>query len=160
MSDRPADDSMPFNFPAHVSEDSLCSISTARVDALVAHGPGMVSVIISLILTEYFLFSLFLPNEISSELVKISDITTSLLDVLTCAPSLRPDMLIQARQTLHELCCYHVKLNNNCEELDWLCKRLTGANVLFQPVRELPAISELQYDESDLATPRPLLSDS
>jgi hypothetical protein len=68
-------------------------------------------------------------------------------------------MLIQARQTLHELCCYLVKLNNNCEDLDWLRKRLTDFNALFQRVRELPAISELPYDESDLASTSPLPSD-
>lgn len=64
-------------------------------------------------------------------------------------------MVIQARQTLHEFCCYLAKLNDNREDLDWLRKRLANSNVLFQPVRELPAISELPYGESDLTSPSP-----
>lgn len=45
MSREPADDSMSFSYPAHVSRDALRSISTVSLDALVAHGPGMVSAI-------------------------------------------------------------------------------------------------------------------
>jgi hypothetical protein len=43
MSSESADDSMSFTYPAHVSKDALRSISTVRLDALLAHGPGMVS---------------------------------------------------------------------------------------------------------------------
>jgi hypothetical protein len=42
MSSEPTDDSMSFIYPAHVSRDALQSISTVSMDALVAHGPGMV----------------------------------------------------------------------------------------------------------------------
>jgi hypothetical protein len=68
MSRKPSDDSMSFTYPAHVSKDALCSISTVHVDALVAHGPGMVSAMIPLILTEYFFYFNFLTDDISSEL--------------------------------------------------------------------------------------------
>lgn len=44
MSSEPGDDSMSFAYPAHVSRDALRSISTVSFDALVAHGPGMVSI--------------------------------------------------------------------------------------------------------------------
>jgi hypothetical protein len=43
MSSEPGDDSMSFAYPAHVSRDALRSISTVSFDALIAHGPGMVS---------------------------------------------------------------------------------------------------------------------
>jgi hypothetical protein len=42
MSSEPTDDSMSFIYPAYVSRDALQSISTVSMDALVAHGPGMV----------------------------------------------------------------------------------------------------------------------
>lgn len=42
MSRRSADDSMSLTFPAYVSRDALRAISTVSLDALVAHGPGMV----------------------------------------------------------------------------------------------------------------------
>lgn len=48
MSRRSADDSMSFTYPAHVSRDALRAISTVSLDALVAHGPGMVSVFVLL----------------------------------------------------------------------------------------------------------------
>jgi hypothetical protein len=44
MSSEPTDDSMSFIYPAHVSRDTLQSISTVSMDALVAHGPGMVRI--------------------------------------------------------------------------------------------------------------------
>lgn len=44
MSSEPVDDSMSFLYPAHVSRDALRSISAVSFDALVAHGPGMVSI--------------------------------------------------------------------------------------------------------------------
>jgi hypothetical protein len=47
LSSEPGDDSMSFTYPAHVSRDALRSISTVSFDALVAHGPGMVSRIFS-----------------------------------------------------------------------------------------------------------------
>lgn len=74
---------------------------------------------------------------------------------MTCVHSLPPDMFIQTRQTLHEFCCYLAKLNGNRGNLDWLCKRLIESNVLFQPVREPRAISELPYKESNLTSRRP-----
>lgn len=43
MSSEAGDDSMSFAYPAHVSRDALRSISAVSFDALVAHGPGMVS---------------------------------------------------------------------------------------------------------------------
>lgn len=43
MSSKATDDSMSFIYPAHVSRDALQSISAVSIDALVAHGPGMVS---------------------------------------------------------------------------------------------------------------------
>lgn len=45
MSSEPGDDSMSFAYPAHVSRDAIRSISTVSFDALVAHGPGMVSIL-------------------------------------------------------------------------------------------------------------------
>ncbi|CAG7969528.1 unnamed protein product [Penicillium salamii] len=42
MSSEPGDDSMSFTYPAQVSRDALGALSTVSIDALVAHGPGMV----------------------------------------------------------------------------------------------------------------------
>ncbi|KAL2814021.1 hypothetical protein BJX63DRAFT_207296 [Aspergillus granulosus] len=117
LSSEPGDDSMSFTYPAQVSRDALRSISTVSFDALVVHGPGM--------------------------LAKMSDITNTLLDVMTCVHSLPPQMFIQARQVLHEFCCYLVKLNGNREGLDWIRKRLAESNLLLEPVSEPRVISEL-----------------
>ncbi|KAL2818717.1 hypothetical protein BDW59DRAFT_181849 [Aspergillus cavernicola] len=121
MSSEPGEDSMSFTYPAHVSRDALRSISTVSLDALVVHGPGMQ--------------------------VKICDITNTLLDVMTCVHSLPPDMFVQTRQILHELCCYLVKLNSNQGNLDSIRKRLIESNLLLEPVSELRAISEEFYDD-------------
>jgi hypothetical protein len=65
---------------------------------------------------------------------------------MTCVPSLPPSMFAQTRETLHEFCCYLAKLKGQSGDLDWLCKRLVKSNVLLQPVRELPVVSELSCD--------------
>ncbi|KAJ5359142.1 uncharacterized protein N7496_011555 [Penicillium cataractarum] len=123
LSSEPGDDSMSFTYPAHVSRDALRSISTVSFDALVAHGPGMQA--------------------------KLCDITSTLLDVMTCVHSLPPEMFIQTRQILHEFCCYLAKLNGSREGLAWVRKRLVESNLLLEPVSELRAIPELTDDEGE-----------
>ncbi|KAL2840058.1 hypothetical protein BJY01DRAFT_218781 [Aspergillus pseudoustus] len=122
LSSEPGDDSMSFTYPAHVSRDALRSITAVSFDALVAHGPGMQA--------------------------KLCDITNSLLDVVACVHSLPPEMFVQARQVLHDFCCYLARLNGNREGLDWVRRRLTESNLLLEPVSELPVVSEIN-DERD-----------
>lgn len=64
MSRETADDSMSFTYPAHISKDALHSISTVSLDALVAHGPGMVSVMSQSICFRVY----FMANNIFSNL--------------------------------------------------------------------------------------------
>jgi hypothetical protein len=47
LSSEHGDDSMSFTYPALISRDALSSISSVSFDALVAHGPGMVSRVLS-----------------------------------------------------------------------------------------------------------------
>lgn len=56
MSRETADHSMSFTYPAHVSKDALRSISTVSLNSLVAHGPGMVSVMSQSIVRDYVLW--------------------------------------------------------------------------------------------------------
>lgn len=68
---------------------------------------------------------------------------------MTCVPSLSPGMFVEARQILHEFCCYLARLKGQSGDLGWLRKSLAKSNVLFQPVCELPVVSE-PYGEREV----------
>ncbi|KAE8372995.1 hypothetical protein BDV26DRAFT_285489 [Aspergillus bertholletiae] len=119
LSSASADDSMRLTYPVHVARDAMMLISNMPRDALEAHGPGMA--------------------------IKLFEITSTLLDVIHCVPSLLHHKTAGAHDMVHHLCYLLSSLSHKPYGLELLQGKLDELGI---PYRRVTTLSAAEHDDS------------
>ncbi|KAE8363228.1 hypothetical protein BDV27DRAFT_8940 [Aspergillus caelatus] len=124
LSSASADDSMRLTYPVHVARDAIVLISNVPQETFVAHGPGMA--------------------------IKLFEITSTLLDVIHCVPSLLHRNSVGTHDILHHLCYLLSSLSHRPYGLEVLQRKLHELGI---PYRHIPALSPADRGDSPVIEP-------
>ncbi|RAQ51431.1 aflYd/ sugR/ sugar regulator [Aspergillus flavus] len=124
LSSASADDCMRLTYPVHVARDAIVLISNVPQDTFMAHGPGMA--------------------------IKLFEITSTLLDVIHCVPSLVHRNPAGTYDILHHLCYLLSSLSHRPFGLELLQKKLDESGI---PYRRIVSLSPAERDDSPVIEP-------